>query len=228
MQNENTRFHDRLQIMSTLIRRYSTIDRLLIGLQALAPPPLLSAPPSTHPGSSQPEARMESSVRRQVARLMRINHAGEVSAQALYRGQAIVAQRSGVRAHLLAAADEERIHLQWCATRLSELGDRPSLLSPFWYASSFAIGAMVGLAGDRVSLGFVEETERQVEIHLQDHLQRLPLQDLRSRKILEAMERDEARHGREAHDAGARPLPRAAQRLMWLTSGVMKFGAFRV
>lgn len=214
--------------MSTFTRRYSATDRLLIALQAFALASLPSDVPAAHPGSSQPEVHMKRSVRRQVASLMRINHAGEISAQALYHGQAIVAQRAGVRAHLLAAASEERTHLQWCATRLSELGDRPSLLSPLWYAGSFAIGAMVGLAGDRVSLGFVEETERQVGKHLQDHLQRLPLQDLRSRKILEAMERDEERHAREAHEAGGRPLPRAVQRLMWLTSGVMKFGAAKV
>lgn len=212
--------------MMTQGRTYSLGDRLLMRLQSLASIPL--GAPASHPGTAEPEPALQPQSRRQVAGLMRVNHAGEVSAQALYHGQALVARDPRVRAHLLKAAGEERAHLQWCATRLTELHERPSLLSPLWYAGAFAVGALAGLAGDRVSLGFVEETERQVGQHLREHLQRLPLQDLRSRRILEAMERDEARHGREAQAAGGRPLPRSVQRLMWAVSGVMKFSAYRI
>jgi ubiquinone biosynthesis monooxygenase Coq7 len=158
---------------------------------------------------------------------MRVNHAGEVSAQALYHGQALVSRDAALRGHLLKAADEERAHLQWCETRLQELGERSSRLSPFWYLGSFAIGAAAGIAGDRWNLGFVEETERQVVEHLDSHLQQLPQQDQRSRAIVEAMKDDEARHGAEAAAAGARSLPPPVKSLMRRIAGVMKFGAYR-
>jgi ubiquinone biosynthesis monooxygenase Coq7 len=159
---------------------------------------------------------------------MRINHVGEVCAQALYFGQAIVARDPATRAHLLHAAQEETDHLAWCADRLDELDSRPSLLNPLWYAGSYAIGSLAGLRGDGWNLGFVVETERQVEAHLDEHLQTLPQADLRSRDILHAMKADEARHAREAEQAGARRLPAAVAALMAGASKLMKVVAYRV
>ncbi len=159
---------------------------------------------------------------------MRINHAGEVCAQALYLGQAAVSRSAELKTHLLQAADEEADHLAWCARRLDELDSRPSALNPLWYAGSFALGAAAGLVGDRVSLGFIVETERQVEAHLEEHLERLPAHDARSRTIVDHMRADEARHGREAQDAGATTLPAPIPRLMTAAAAVMKALAYRL
>jgi 3-demethoxyubiquinol 3-hydroxylase len=175
-----------------------------------------------------PSADLDPASRAHVAGLMRVNHAGEIAAQALYHGQALVSRDAGTRAHLLKAAHEEREHLELCAQRLRELGDAPSRLGPLWYAGSFVIGATAGLAGDAWSLGFVEETERQVSEHLSQHLERLPPEDTRSRAILERMRSDEQRHGREAAEAGARPLPEPVRQLMRGVAAVMKFSAYRV
>jgi 3-demethoxyubiquinol 3-hydroxylase len=183
--------------------------------------PETAAPPAT-PADLDPAARAH------VAGLMRVNHAGEIAAQALYHGQALVSRDARTRAHLLRAAQEEREHLELCAQRLRELGDAPSRLGPLWYAGSFAIGATAGLAGDQWSLGFVEETERQVSEHLSEHLERLPPDDARSRAILERMRSDEQRHGREAAEAGARPLPEPVRQLMRGVAAVMKFSAYRI
>ena len=155
------------------------------------------------------------------ASLMRVNHSGEVSAQALYRGQALVARDDGLKRNLLSAAEEEGRHLKWCEERISELKGRRSLLTPFWYAGSFGIGALAGLLGDRASLGFLAETEAQVESHLDGHLEELPAGDVRSRKILEQMRADEVRHGRNAEEAGGEPLPETARSAMRLVSRVM-------
>ena len=217
-------------------RDYSPADRLLMrlqqGLQALAPrapgAAEAAADAAAYPAARLPEAPMDDQARRRAAGLMRVNHAGEVSAQALYHGQAMVSRDPKIRQHLLHAADEERSHLQWCEARLGELGERPSRLSPFWYVGSFAIGAVAGIAGDRWNLGFVEETERQVVEHLEDHLQQLPQEDQRSRAIVEAMKEDEARHGDEAAAAGAHPLPLPVKSLMKRVSKIMKFGAYRL
>lgn len=180
------------------------------------------------PGTPCPDARLDEAERRHVAGLMRVNHAGEIAAQALYHGQAVVARSPQMREHLLAAAREEQDHLRWCEERLRELGDGPSKLEPLWYAGSFAIGAAAGLAGDRWSLGFIDETERQVSEHLGEHLEQLPAEDDRSRAILEQMRQDEERHGRDARDAGGRPLPGPVKRLMRQVARVMKFGAYRM
>ncbi|TXH06432.1 MAG: 2-polyprenyl-3-methyl-6-methoxy-1,4-benzoquinone monooxygenase [Nevskiaceae bacterium] len=180
-----------------------------------------------NPATQQPEQPLAPDERRHAAGLMRINHAGEVAAQALYQGQALTARNPRVREQLLKAAAEERDHLRWCEQRLEELGDGPSKLQPLWYLGSFAIGAVAGLAGDRWSLGFVAETEKQVSEHLDEHLQRLPEPDARSRRILEAMRHDETRHGQEASDAGGAPLPRPVRELMKRAARVMKFGAYR-
>ena len=209
-------------------RHYSPADRLLIRLhQGLAQFAPNTREGRRSPATQQAEQPLSETERRHAAGLMRINHAGEVAAQALYQGQAMTARDPQVREHLLKAADEEKDHLQWCEQRLEELGAGPSKLQPLWYAGSFAIGAAAGLAGDRWSLGFVAETEKQVSEHLDDHLQRLPGQDGRSRRIIEAMRKDETRHGQEAEDAGGRPLPRPVRNLMRHAAKLMKFGAYR-
>ena len=164
--------------------------------------------------------------RRHVAGLMRVNHAGEIAAQALYHGQALMARSAQTREFLLRAAAEEGDHLAWCEQRLGELRSRPSLLNPFWYAGSFAIGAAAAALSDSLSLGFVAETERQVEGHLADHLNRLPASDLRSRRILETMQSDEVEHARAATGAGARDLPAPLRSAMRLTSQVMTRTAY--
>jgi 3-demethoxyubiquinol 3-hydroxylase len=201
-------------------RHYSALDRLLSGLNRAMLPPAHS--------TAAASADLAEGERRHAAGLMRINHAGEVAAQALYHGQALTARSPQTREHLLAAAREEAEHLQWCETRLRELGDQPSRLQPLWYAGSFAIGAVAGLAGDRWSLGFVEETERQVSEHLDDHLRQLPEHDTRSRDIVRRMRDDELRHGAEASAAGARTLPQPVRALMRHVAEVMKFGAYRI
>jgi ubiquinone biosynthesis monooxygenase Coq7 len=157
---------------------------------------------------------------------MRVNHAGEVAAQALYHGQALVARDPEVRAFMLEAAREEGDHLAWCRERLVALGSRPSLLDPAWYAGSLAIGALAGLAGDALSLGFIRETERQVEGHLEEHLVRLPAADGASRAILEQMRTDEIAHGAHAEGRGAREQPAPLKGLMRLTSKVMTATAY--
>lgn len=153
---------------------------------------------------------------------MRVNHAGEVAAQALYHGQALLARSGKTREHLLDAADEERDHLAWCAERLHELGGRTSILGPLWYSGSFAIGLLAAGAGDRISLGFVAETERQVEAHLGDHLGRLPPEDAKSRAILLRMREEEARHGAAARLGGGAEIPPAARRLMGIGGGLLR------
>lgn len=164
--------------------------------------------------------------RRASAALMRVNHAGEIAAQALYHGQALVARSAATRELLLKAAREETDHLAWCETRLKELDSRPSLLNPVWYAGSFAIGALAALLGDRMSLGFVVETERQVEGHLDEHLARLPPDDARSRAILETMKIDEIAHGMSAKAAGGAELPSPVRVLMRSTARLMTSTAY--
>jgi ubiquinone biosynthesis monooxygenase Coq7 len=159
---------------------------------------------------------------------MRVTHAGEVAAQALYHGQAAFARTPELRDMLLQAAREEADHLAWCQQRLGELDARPSLLGPLWYAGSFAIGAVAASLGDRISLGFVAETERQVEGHIDDHLGRLPQADARSRAILEAMRHDEIVHGESARNAGGTELPAPAREAMRATSHVMTFTSYWV
>jgi ubiquinone biosynthesis monooxygenase Coq7 len=157
---------------------------------------------------------------------MRINHAGEVAAQALYHGQATTARTETTRTLLLNAAEEEEDHLAWCEERLRELDSRPSRLNPLWYAGSFAIGALAGAFGDRASLGFVAETERQVEGHIDEHLARIPADDVRSRAILEAMRSDEISHGSHARSAGAIELPGPVRALMRHTARIMTRTAY--
>lgn len=159
---------------------------------------------------------------------MRVNHTGEIAAQALYEGQAFIARSPATRELLRKAAREETDHLAWCETRLRELDSRPSVLNPLWYAGSFAIGALAATFGDRVSLGFVAETERQVEGHLDEHLARLPAGDARSRAIVSAMREDEIAHGAAAQSAGAASIPAPARELMRHTARVMTRTAYWV
>ena len=171
---------------------------------------------------------MDGKNRLHAAGLMRINHAGEVCAQALYAGQAATARNPDVQAEMQQAANEEIDHLSWCKDRLDELESTPSKLDPLWYAGSFAIGAAAGLAGDGWSLGFLKETEKQVEAHLEGHIEKLPPEDARSRAILDQMKIDEAKHADMAESAGARDLPRPIQSAMAFTAGVMKALVYRV
>jgi 3-demethoxyubiquinol 3-hydroxylase len=182
---------------------------------------LLAPARASRPAPGQPQAVTDPVQRRQTASLMRINHAGEIAAQGLYHGQALVARNPRTRALLDQAAREESDHLAWCEQRLRELDDRPSLLDPLWYAGSFVIGAAAGLAGDRHSLGFVAETERQVERHLDHHLEQIPAADQRSRAILEQMRADEQAHGQLAVESGGAQLPRPVRQLMQTTARIM-------
>ena len=213
----------------TTTRHLSPLDRLLDSAQnALVT--VLGSPRAQrrNPGQDTPAAPLGEQERLHSAGLMRINHVGEVCAQALYIGQAAVARDAAIRAHLLDAAQEETDHLAWCADRLRELGSRPSLFNPLWYAGSFAIGAAAGLRGDGWNLGFVVETEHQVEAHLAEHLQTLPASDARSRAILQVMKDDEVRHADNALAAGARLLPAPIPTLMAGASKVMKAVAYRL
>jgi 3-demethoxyubiquinol 3-hydroxylase len=211
-------------------RRYSLIDRLLVELDHALSSSFVGAPAAQRPNPAGdiPELDLGDEQQRHAAGLMRINHAGEVCAQALYYGQAAVARDPTTRDALLAAAAEEGDHLAWCGERLGELGSRPSLLNPFWYAGSYAIGIVAGLRGDGYNLGFVVETERQVEAHLGEHLESLPPGDERSRAIVRQMQADEAAHGAAAQQAGARELPSPVPKVMRAASRIMKALAYRV
>jgi len=211
-------------------RQYTMLDRLISSVdEALristgAAP----APQRSNPAADIEAAELDEKERRHAAGLMRINHTGEICAQALYAGQAATAHDDATRVAMQSAADEEIDHLSWCEDRLQELDSRPSVLNPLWYAGSFAIGAAAGIAGDEWSLGFVKETENQVEAHLQDHLERLPPGDSRSQAILDQMKVDEAKHAEMAEDAGARDLPAPIRRAMAFTAGIMKILAYRL
>ncbi len=211
-------------------RHYTPIDHAIAqfdqGLRTLFGQPEVTERPN--PADGIPEAELSERERRHVAGLMRVNHAGEVCAQALYQGQAIGARHSRVREQMERAAQEENDHLDWCQQRLRELDSHTSVLNPFWYAGSLAIGALAGFAGDKWSLGFVVETERQVERHLERHLGELPAQDLRSKAILEQMKEDEVHHATTALKAGGAPLPKPVKTLMKLTSKVMTTVAYRL
>ncbi len=194
-------------------------------LDASAAPDVKASPSAGAYGTATIPAMSEAD-RRESAALMRVNHSGEVAAQALYHGQALVSRSSATRDMLLNAALEEADHLSWCETRLKELDSRPSLLNPLWYCGSFAIGALAAVAGDRTSLGFVVETERQVEGHLDEHLTRLPSGDARSRAILNVMRTDEIGHGATAKAAGASQLPAPIRVLMRHAARVMTTAAY--
>jgi len=191
---------------------------------------LFSKPRAAHPCRVVPAqaTQLDASDRRLSGALMRVNHVGEVCAQALYRAQAMTTRDAALRAHFEAAAREETDHLAWTRERLDELGARPSLLNPLWYAGAFGLGILAGRLGDRASLGFVVETERQVEAHLQGHMTRLPAADHASRAIVAQMKDDEARHAAEAEQAGALELPSPAKALMRAAAKLMTTVAHRI
>ena len=181
------------------------------------------------PGSeSGANAALDSEQRKHAAGLMRINHVGEVCAQALYQSQKLVARNSEIKEMLDRSGQEEVDHLAWCETRLKELGSHTSYLNPLWYAGSFAIGLAAGLAGDKWSLGFVAETEKQVESHLESHLKQLPEEDHRSRAIVDQMRMDEIEHGQAALHAGGVTLPEPIQKIMQAMSKVMTTTAYKI
>ncbi|HTQ98921.1 MAG TPA: 2-polyprenyl-3-methyl-6-methoxy-1,4-benzoquinone monooxygenase, partial [Candidatus Acidoferrum sp.] len=202
----------------------SLIDKLIIqadqALRTLVPGSVSASEPN--PADQAGPTQLETAEQRHAAGLMRINHCGEVCAQALYQGQALTAKLPEVRSSMEQAAQEEFDHLAWCESRLKELGSQPSVLNPLFYGLSYGIGALAGLAGDKWSLGFVNETEQQVCKHLEEHLQSLPASDAKSRLILERMLRDEGRHAVNAQAAGAAPLPIPVQQAMGLLARAMK------
>jgi ubiquinone biosynthesis monooxygenase Coq7 len=211
-------------------RRFTFADQLISALDE-AVKTLGAAPrPAGRPATVGDAIRGElsASEREDVEGVMRINHTGEVCAQALYKGQALTARSESTRAQLLEAAEEELDHLNWCEQMLDELNGRPSYLNPVWYAGSFVMGAAAGLAGDSWSLGFLVETERQVEAHLDEHLERMPEADPRSRAVLEQMKVEEAAHADHALQAGGKPLPQTIQTVMGLTADFMKAVTYRV
>jgi ubiquinone biosynthesis monooxygenase Coq7 len=211
-------------------RHYTFLDQCCINVDH-ALRTVFGRPPVTeraNPADAVEDTELSDTQRRLAAGLMRVNHAGEVSAQALYQGQALTARLADVRDSMERAAMEENDHLAWCEQRVHELGDHTSYLNPLWYSGSLAIGALAGLAGDKWSLGFVAETERQVVRHLDDHLQRLPAHDAKSRAIVAQMKQDEARHATTALQAGGAQLPAPVKKLMTLMSRVMTRAAFRI
>jgi ubiquinone biosynthesis monooxygenase Coq7 len=205
------------------------VDRLIVGLDAA-----LRTVAGVHrgerpsPGAGVPEAELAATERAHAAALMRVNHVGEVCAQALYQGQALTARNPANRAALERAAREEEDHLVWSSERIEELGGRPSLLNPLWYAGSLALGAAAGALGDRWNLAFLAETEHQVEEHLTGHLERLSPQDLRTRAVVEAMRADEARHREGAIELGAAELPAPVKLAMRACARVMTIVAYRI
>jgi ubiquinone biosynthesis monooxygenase Coq7 len=208
-------------------RRFSLSDRLIGEIHKAIN--VLGAPARarrTAPAEVRPASALSAEKTRQSIRLMRVNHAGEVAAQALYQGQALTARNPEVAAAMQKAAMEETDHLAWCERRLRELGGRTSVLNPLWYLGSYAIGAMAGACGDRFSLGFIAETEKQVELHLREHLQRLPQADTGSRAILEQMKHDETEHGARASSMGGSALPMPLKAAMRLSSRLMTRSSF--
>ena len=212
------------------MRKLSLTDRLLDELQhGLSTCHLRPAPAERpYPADAAKQAELSEQEREHIAGLMRVNNAGEVAAQGLYRGQALTARKQALSEAMNHAAQEENEHLNWCQRRLDELDQPRSLLDGVWYWGSFTIGALAGAAGDKWSLGFVKETEQQVCAHLDRHLESLPQQDRRSRAILEAMRADELQHAENAAQAGAAELPQPIKQAMRLVSKIMTFTAYRI
>lgn len=210
-------------------RQFSPLDQLISqvdnGLRVVFGRATASRP---YPASDQPDNALSDAQRQASSGMMRVNHTGEICAQALYNGQLVTARNPKTRDMLAHAAIEETDHLAWCEQRLDELGSHTSYLNLLWYWHSFAIGAFAGLCGDALSLGFVEETEAQVGDHLNGHLNRLDPEDVRSRAVVKQMAIDEAEHGQAASDAGGKPLPAPVKVMMKLTSKIMTTLAYRI
>ncbi len=207
--------------MNTLDQLITTFD---LGLRTIFASPHAARP---YPGVGV-EAEMSEAERARAAALMRVNHVGEVCAQALYAGQALTAKNENVRGELGRAAREETDHLAWCEQRINELGGRKSLLNPLWFGGAFGMGVVAGLLGDKWSLGFLAETERQVEAHLDGHLQQLPEADAKSRAVVEQMKIDEAQHAQTAVNHGGAPLPLPVKQAMRFAANVMRKTASRI
>jgi 3-demethoxyubiquinol 3-hydroxylase len=207
-------------------RRFDSVDHVLGGIDRIiknltVPPRATRDVPGSAVAQDLPEAE-----RAESARLMRVNHSGEVAAQALYQGQALTARDVAVKSAMRRAASEEMDHLAWCEQRLRELRGRTSILNPLWYFGSLGLGAFAGALGDRASLGFIAETEKQVESHLRGHLDRLSSRDLRSRAILEQMTHDEMQHGANATSMGGAPVPKSVALAMRAISRLMTKGSY--
>lgn len=211
-------------LLTPLDRAIVAADRTLRMFAGIGPAPRRPSPAANIPDNPE----LSVAERRHAAGLMRVNHTGEVCAQALYEGQALVAREPAVRRLLQRSAQEEQDHLAWCAQRLRELEARPSLLNPAFHAASMGLGVAAGLAGDRISLGFVHATEDQVEAHLKRHARELPEQDLRSRAIVQQMQEEEAEHGHNALEAGGVRFPGPLRRVMTLISRVMTATVYRI
>jgi len=208
--------------MNPLDQLITTFD---LGLRTVFATPHASRP---YPAATAPEAEMSEAEKAHAAALMRVNHVGEVCAQALYAGQALTAKNENVRGELEQAAREETDHLAWCEQRINELGGRKSLLNPLWFGGAFGIGVVAGLLGDKWNLGFLAETERQVEAHLDGHLHKLPEADARSRAVVEQMKTDEIKHAQTAVDHGGAPLPMPVKMAMRFAADVMRQTASRI
>jgi 3-demethoxyubiquinol 3-hydroxylase len=205
------------------------VDNLVLGLdRALRTLSGAYSAQRPNPGVDEAELELDEAQRKHAAGLMRVNHTGEICAQALYEGQALTAKSDDARNTLLQAASEERDHLAWCRSRLDELDGKPSLLAPLFYGASYAMGALTGLAGDKVSLGFVEATEDQVVAHLDRHLEELPAADHKSRAILDQMREDEAIHGEHALEQGGEAFPEPVKQVMALISNIMTRTTYRI
>jgi ubiquinone biosynthesis monooxygenase Coq7 len=203
-------------------RHYSFADQIILQLQAGLE--TIIGKPNCHrvnPAENHHEPLLTRAEKKQSAGLMRVNHSGEVCAQALYRGQQMMAHTTTIHEMLATAAHEETDHLVWCQQRLEQLGSHRSYLNAFWYSNAFLIGMLAGYMGDAWSLGFVDETEKQVEAHLAGHLQRLPAADDKSRCIVDQMKSDEMRHGSNARNSGAKELPATIKKIMLLHAKVM-------
>lgn len=213
------------------MRAFNIVDTLISeidnGLRTLLPP-LKRAHARYSPATNIEDSPLSVADKKKVAGLMRVNHAGEVCAQALYQGQALTAQLTYIKKQMADAAAEETDHLAWCEERLNELDSKPSLLNPFWYTGSILLGALAGIAGDKISLGFVAETERQVSAHLKNHLQQLPAHDKKSQAILQKMQEDEEQHASAAVASGAIELPFVIKQMMGAVSKLMTKSSYYI
>ena len=211
-------------------RQYSKLDNIIMQIDAVLRDSSKSSEHSTreYPGDLYPHSDLNEQEKRHVSGLMRINHAGEISAQALYKAQAMTAIDDELKDSMKQSANEESSHLKWCERRLDELGGRTSYLSPIWYFGSFGIGVVAGCFGDKLNLGFIAETEYQVVKHLDSHLEQLPKNDERSRAILEQMRKDELHHATSAEISGAKNLPKEVRFIMTLVSKIMTKTAYYI